>query len=78
MKKYLKYYSDDFINDQILRYSSNPGQALTYKIGEQVILYLKEKFMKHNSDIKAFHKLIMNIGPCPLEILIKRFHDINL
>ena len=78
MKKYLKYYSDDFINDQILRYSSNPGQALTYKIGEQVILYLKEKFMKKNNDIKAFHKLIMDTGPCPLEILIKRFHDINL
>ena len=38
MKKYFKYYPDNYIKDQIVRYSSNPGQALTYKIGEQVIL----------------------------------------
>ena len=40
--------SDAFIEDQILRYSANPVQALTYKIGEQVILYLKKEFMKKN------------------------------
>ena len=37
MKPYFKNESDAFIEDQILRYSANPGQALTYKIGEQVI-----------------------------------------
>ena len=71
----MKYQSDSFIHDQILRYSANPCQALTYKIGEQVILYLKREFMKRNSDIKAFHKIILDIGPCPLELLIKQFRE---
>ena len=75
MKKHMKYQSDSFIHDQILRYSANPCQALTYKIGEQVILYLKKEFMKRNSDIKAFHKIILDIGPCPLELLIKQFRE---
>ena len=75
MKKYFKYESDTFIKDQIIRYSSNPGQALTYKIGEQVILYLKKEFMKKNNDIKSFHKIILDIGPCPLEMLIKQFQE---
>ena len=75
MKKYMKYESDSFIHDQILRYSANPGQALTYKIGEQVILFLKREFMKRNSDIKAFHKIILDIGPCPLELLIEKFRE---
>lgn len=73
MKKYFKYESDAFIEDQILRYSANPGQALTYKIGEQVILFLKKEFMKRNKCIKSFHKIILDIGPCPLELLIEKF-----
>ena len=76
MKKYLKYYPDDYIKDQILRYSCDPGQALTYKIGEQVILHLKKDFLKKNNDIKSFHKIILDIGPCPLDLLIKRFCEI--
>ena len=78
MKKYFKYYSDNFIKNQILRYSSNPGQALTYVIGKQVILHLKKDFMKKNNDIKAFHKIILDIGPCQLDLLIKKFYEIIL
>ena len=69
MKKYLKNESDAFIEDQILRYSANPGQALTYKIGEQVILFLKKEFMKRNKDIKAFHKIILDIGTLSIGII---------
>jgi len=75
MKKYMKYESDSFIKDQILRYSSIPSQALTYIIGEQVILYLKKEYMKKNKDIKSFHKIILDIGPCPLELLIEKFKE---
>jgi uncharacterized protein (DUF885 family) len=75
MKSYLKNESDSFIDDQILRYSANPVQALTYKIGEQVILFLKKEFMKKNKDLKAFHKIILDIGPCPLELLIEKFRE---
>ena len=66
------------IKDQILRYSSIPGQALTYVIGKEVILHLKKDFFKKNSDIKTFHKIILDIGPCPLDILIKRFYELIL
>ena len=72
-KKYL-YIDDDFIKEEIIRYISNPGQAVSYKIGELLIqkykkLYLK-KNLKKNNNIKDFHKLILNIGPCPLDIFI--------
>ena len=77
MKKYLNY-SDEYIKNQIFRYSSNPGQAVSYKIGEQVILHLKKDFMKKNSDIKAFHKIILDIGSCPLDILVKRYYELIL
>uniref|UniRef100_A0A6C0C795 DUF885 domain-containing protein n=1 Tax=viral metagenome TaxID=1070528 RepID=A0A6C0C795_9ZZZZ len=77
MKKYLKYFPDDYIKNQILRYSSNPGQALTYKIGEQVILKLKKDYLKNkNNNIKSFHKILLDIGPCPLDLLIKQFYNI--
>lgn len=75
IKKYLKYYSDDFIKNQILRYSSNPGQALTYVIGKETILHLKNDFLKNNKCIKTFHKIILDIGPCPLDLLIKKFYE---
>ena len=29
--------------------------------------------MKRNKDLKAFHKIILDIGPCPLELLIDKF-----
>ena len=67
-----------FIKNQILRYSSNPGQALTYVMGREVILHLKKDFMKKNNDIKAFHKIILDIGPCQLDLLIKKFYEIIL
>jgi len=39
-------------------------------------LYLREEFMKKNNDLKAFHKIILDIGPCPLELLIEKFREI--
>lgn len=69
MKKYLDN-SDKEIHRSLLRYISNPGQALTYKIGERTILYLREKYMREGGNIKDFHEIIMKLGPCPLDDLI--------
>ena len=41
MKRYL-FETDTQIKTQIYRYSAIPGQALSYKMGEKVILDLKD------------------------------------
>tara|TARA_Y100001980_G_C14550198_1_gene332565 strand:+ start:355 stop:1941 length:1587 start_codon:yes stop_codon:yes gene_type:complete len=68
--KYL-YVTDDFVKEEIIRYISNPGQAVSYKIGELLIQKYKKLYLKKNNNIKDFHKLVLDIGPCPLDIFIK-------
>lgn len=72
MKEHL-HSSDEAIHRALLRYIDNPGQALTYKIGERTILYLKEKYVKSGGDIKDFHEIIMRLGPCPITNLLDYF-----
>ena len=73
MKKYLSF-SDDYIHRELLRYINLPGQALTYKIGEKVILYLRKLSFDQGISTKDFHKKVMEIGPCPLDVLIEQFN----
>ena len=69
MKKLLPL-SDIEIKNEIYRYICDPGQALCYKIGELKLLELRDKYFKsYKEDYKNFHKLIMDIGPVPLDIL---------
>ena len=58
------------IHNELLRYIELPGQALTYKVGEKTIKYLRDVYLKEGYSIKDFHELIMGIGPCPLDILV--------
>ena len=52
MKKYL-YYSDSHIESEILRYISDPGQGLAYKVGELTFLKLRDMYLKkHPGQIK--------------------------
>lgn len=69
MKKHL-HFDDKTIHNEILRYSDMPGQALSYKIGEKAILYLKNNY---SGDIRDFHELILKLGPCPLKHLVNDF-----
>ena len=71
-KKYIqKYLTDDEerIHNDILRYMNDPGQAITYKIGEKAFLYFRNKLLKQGISIKDIHQIIFNIGPCPIEIM---------
>ena len=77
---YYKKYSfdtDSKIHDQILRYIALPSQALSYKIGERIILDLKKHFKSDlntkNNSSKEFHKKILEHGAIPLEILKELF-----
>ena len=73
MRKYLTF-SDEYIKKEILRYINMPGQALTYKIGEKVMLYLRKTSMMDGYSLKDFHKKVIDLGPCRLDILMKQFN----
>ncbi len=63
---------------EIDRYTVWPGQACAYKIGELIILELREKAKKEQGnyfDIKEFHKIILENGAVPLELLEEIVND---
>ena len=75
MKQYLPH-SDEEIKNEIYRYICDPGQALSYKIGELFLLKLREKyFKKYKDDYKGFHSLVFKIGPLPLQLFEKKFNE---
>ena len=54
------------------RYIANPGQALSYKIGELKIKELKATYQKYlgaKFSIKKFHDALLLVGSVPLNIL---------
>ena len=64
--------SKDMITREVERYMANPGQALSYKIGQLKILELRAKAedeLGDRFDIKEFHHMILNKGSLPLAIL---------
>lgn len=64
--------SEASITAEIERYMANPGQALSYKIGQLKILELRAKAeakLGKNFDIKLFHEKILETGCVPLAIL---------
>jgi len=78
MKQYL-HYSDDLIRNEIIRYICIPSQALSYKVGELTILFLRDKYLKkYPDDLKGFHELLFEIGPCSLDLLVKEFIKKNI
>ena len=60
------------ITSEIERYMANPGQALSYKIGQLKIRELRSKAetaLGENFDIKAFHRVVLESGCIPLALL---------
>ena len=78
MKKNIPSINNERIHNELLRYINIPSQALTYKIGEKTFIYLKNKYIQNGGNIKDFHKIIMDIGPCPLDFLVDYFLENNL
>ena len=78
MQKYL-HYDDLLVRNEIIRYICIPTQALSYKVGELTILFLRDRYLKKfPDDIKGFHQLIFDIGPCSLDLLVKEFIKKNI
>jgi uncharacterized protein (DUF885 family) len=60
------------ITSEIERYMANPGQALSYKIGQLKIKALRAKAKESlgdDFDIKAFHRVVLESGCVPLALL---------
>ena len=64
--------SEATITSEIERYMANPGQALSYKIGQLKIRELRSKAENNlgdKFDIKVFHEKILESGCIPLKLL---------
>ncbi|WP_242204206.1 DUF885 domain-containing protein [Aestuariivivens insulae] len=64
--------SEDDITSEIERYMANPGQALSYKIGQLKIRELRARATQalgDKFDIREFHNQILETGCIPLQLL---------
>ncbi|WP_282124284.1 DUF885 domain-containing protein [Algibacter mikhailovii] len=70
--------SEDDITSEIERYMANPGQALSYKIGQLKIIELRNRAKEKLGDvfdIKAFHNEVLETGCIPLQLLEHKIDD---
>jgi uncharacterized protein (DUF885 family) len=67
--------SDREIANEVDRYISWPGQALSYELGYLKILELRQKAeqaLGSKFDIRHFHDTVLQIGSVPLPVLEQR------
>ena len=60
------------ITSEIERYMANPGQALSYKIGQLKIRQLRHQAQENlgeQFDIREFHRVVLESGSMPLALL---------
>jgi uncharacterized protein (DUF885 family) len=61
-----------FINSEVDRYTSDPGQALAYMIGQLKIIELRERARTRlgpRFDVRKFHNAVIDNGALPLSTL---------
>lgn len=77
MEKY-STLSGKNIENEVDRYIAWPGQALSYKIGEQTISQLRsyaEETLGPQFDVRSFHDHLLKTGPIPLDLLESRIKE---
>lgn len=61
---------------EVTRYFGWPGQAISYKVGEQAILDLRaERMAGGGFDAKAFHSAVLGVGSVGLDLLRRRLTE---
>ena len=67
--------SEQLATAEIERYMANPGQALSYKMGQLKILELRARCQKQlgpKFSLRAFHDEILTGGSMPLAVLERK------
>ncbi|WP_114902945.1 DUF885 family protein [Kordia sp. SMS9] len=70
--------SEASIISEIERYMANPGQALSYKIGQLKIRELRSKAeteLGESFDIREFHNQVLQTGCIPLQLLEDKINE---
>ncbi len=70
--------SEAGITSEIERYMANPGQALSYKIGQLKIMELREKAKNElgdKFDIRQYHNQVLETGCVPLALLENKINN---
>ncbi len=66
------------VQSEVDRYIAWPGQALAYKLGQLVILRLRDEARQKlgaKFDLRAFHDEVVGSGPLPLGVLHSQVED---
>lgn len=64
------YQTPEVSVSEIVRYLGWPGQAISYKLGEQAILDLREQRSKQDDfDLKTFHADLLSVGSIRLDLM---------
>lgn len=69
---------EDGIISEVERYMANPGQALSYKIGQLKIMEFRSRAQKKlgdKFDIREFHNQILETGCIPLQLLERKIDN---
>jgi uncharacterized protein (DUF885 family) len=63
--------TQDFAQSEVLRYLGNPGQAVTYKIGEREWRRVRAQARQRIPGLtnRQFHTTALRLGPVPLRLL---------
>lgn len=71
-------YDREAMSTEVDRYLSNPGQALSYMIGEQRILAARERARQAlgaRFDLRQFHMAVLDQGAVPLDVMDRLVDD---
>ncbi len=63
---------DSYARSEATRYFGWPGQAIAYKVGERVILDVRdrvEELRGSTFDLKVFHADLLEIGPVAIDLM---------